>query len=79
VINTATNTVIGSPITVGGDPTGVAVTPDGSKVYVTNEVSSGTVSVIATATNTVIGSPIVGRQVPFWRGGHARRQQGICR
>ena len=36
VINTATNTVVGSPITVGNFPMGVAVTPDGSKVYVAN-------------------------------------------
>ena len=36
VIATATNTVIGSPITVGIFPFGVAVTPDGSKVYVVN-------------------------------------------
>jgi YVTN family beta-propeller protein len=35
----------------------VAVTPDGSKVYVVNS-DSKTVSVIDTATNTVIGSPI---------------------
>jgi YVTN family beta-propeller protein len=57
VIATATNTVIGSPITVGSGPFGVAVTPDGSKVYVAN-LAGNTVSVIATATNTVIGSPI---------------------
>jgi YVTN family beta-propeller protein len=56
VIDTATNTVVGSPITVGANPFGVAVTPDGSKVYVAN--SDSTVSVIATATNTVVGSPI---------------------
>ena len=36
VIDTATNTVVGSPIPVGSFPFGVAVTPDGSKVYVTN-------------------------------------------
>jgi YVTN family beta-propeller protein len=35
----------------------VAVTPDGSKVYVAN-FNDNTVSVIATATNMVIGSPI---------------------
>ena len=35
----------------------VALTPDGSKVYVANNVSS-TVTVIDTATNTVVGSPI---------------------
>jgi YVTN family beta-propeller protein len=62
VIDTATNTVIAT-VSVGGGPFGVAVTPDGSKVYVTN--GDNTVSVIATATNTVIGSPIpVGRE-PF--------------
>jgi YVTN family beta-propeller protein len=57
VINTATNMVVGSPITVGNFPFGVAVTPDGSKVYVANQGDS-TVSVISTATNTVVGSPI---------------------
>jgi DNA-binding beta-propeller fold protein YncE len=45
VIDTATNTVIGSPITVGTIPYGVAVTRDGSKVYVANE-DDNTVSVI---------------------------------
>ena len=63
VIDTATNTVIGSPIPVGLGPEGVAVTPDGSKVYVTNRFSgtefSSTVSVIATATNTVIATVFV--------------------
>jgi YVTN family beta-propeller protein len=59
VIDTATNTVVGSPIAVGGAPAGVAVTPDGSKVYVTNQLDN-TVSVIATATNMVVGSPTVG-------------------
>ena len=55
VIDTATNTVVGSPITVGGQPFGVAVTSN--KVYVTN-INDGTISVIDTATNTVEGSPI---------------------
>jgi YVTN family beta-propeller protein len=57
VIDTATNTVIGSAIPVGRVPYGLAVTPDGSKVYVANALAN-TVSVIDTATNTVIGSPI---------------------
>ena len=35
VINTATNTV-SATITVGTDPYGVSVSPDGSKVYVAN-------------------------------------------
>jgi YVTN family beta-propeller protein len=62
VINTATNTVIGSAIDVGCTncgrkttnlPTGIAVTPDGSKVYVGNLGAPGYASVIATASNTV--------------------------
>ena len=57
VIDTATNTVVGSPITVGSLPFGVAVTPDSSKVYVANG-DSNSVSVIDTATNIVVGSPI---------------------
>src|SRR5580704_15684911 len=56
VIATATNMVVNT-ITVGNDPYGVAVSPDGSTVYVTNHFD-GTVSVIATATNTVVGSAI---------------------
>jgi YVTN family beta-propeller protein len=60
VIDTPTNTVTAT-IPVGSSPTGVAATPDGSKVYVT-QGAANTVSVIDTATNTVVGSPIpVGR------------------
>jgi outer membrane autotransporter protein len=62
VLDTATNTLVGSPIPVGGFPEGVAVTPDGRFTYVAN-VRSNTVSVVDAATNTVIGSPIaVGTQ-----------------
>jgi YVTN family beta-propeller protein len=57
VIVTATNTVVGSPITVGANPQGVAVTPDGSKVYVAN-AGDNTVSVIDTVSNMVVGLPI---------------------
>src|SRR5580704_12341793 len=60
VIATATNSVLGTPITVQSSPVGVAVTPNGNFVYVTN-AGSGTVSVIATATNTVFATiPIAG-------------------
>jgi YVTN family beta-propeller protein len=52
-----------APIHVGSVPIGVAVTPDGSKVFVANQ-GSGSVSVIATATNTVTGSPIPVGQDP---------------
>jgi YVTN family beta-propeller protein len=57
VIDTTTNTVVGSAIAVGTLPVGVAVTPDGSQVYVTN-VLDDTVSVIATASNTVTTIPV---------------------
>jgi YVTN family beta-propeller protein len=59
VINTATNTVVGLPINVGARPGGVAVTPDGSKVFVANS-SSNTVSVIVTAAGTVVATIPVG-------------------
>ena len=58
VIDTATNTVIAT-IPVGDNPFGVAVSPDGSKVYVANS-NSHTVSVIATATDTVTATIPVG-------------------
>ena len=54
VIATASNTVVAT-VGVGTLPQGVAVTPDGTKVYVVN-FSDGTVSVIATASNTVVAT-----------------------
>ncbi|KRT49699.1 PE family protein [Mycobacterium tuberculosis] len=57
VINPATNTVTGSPITIGNGPSGVAVSPVTGLVFVTN-FDSNTVSVIDPTTNTVTGSPI---------------------
>jgi YVTN family beta-propeller protein len=64
VIDTQTNTVIGSPIPVGHFPWGVAVSPDGGKVYVTvinggterTYGVSGSVAVIDTRTNTVVAT-----------------------
>src|SRR5262249_42188023 len=58
VIDTATNTVVAT-VGVGGDPRGVAITPDGTHAYVTN-IRSNTVSVIDTATNTVVATVPVG-------------------
>ena len=58
VIDTATNTVV-KTVAVGDNPVGVAVHPDGSRVYVANEYSH-TVSVIDTATNTVVKTVAVG-------------------
>ncbi len=55
VVNTATNKVIAT-IPVGQDPAGgVALSPDGSVVYVSNFISN-TVSVISTATDKVIAT-----------------------
>jgi YVTN family beta-propeller protein len=56
------NTVVAT-VPVGNGPDGVAVTPDGTHAYVTNQNNNshgypGTVSVIATATNQVVGLPI---------------------
>ncbi len=59
VIDTATNTVTDT-VPVGSFPKGIAVSPDGKKVYVTNSWNDN-VSVIDTAINTVISSVPVGR------------------
>ena len=66
VIDTATNTVVGSPIPVGSVPIGVAVTPDGTKVYVTN-FGSANVSVIHTATKDPASKSVV-KTVPVGTG-----------
>jgi YVTN family beta-propeller protein len=50
---------------VGINPEGIAITPDGTRVYVTNSGSgANNVSVIDTATNTVVASVAVGT-TPF--------------
>jgi YVTN family beta-propeller protein len=57
VIDTRTNLVVGEPIKVGESPSGIAITPDGSRAYVAN-ANSEFVSVIDTRTNLVVGEPI---------------------
>jgi YVTN family beta-propeller protein len=61
VIDTATNKVIAT-IPVGAFPLGIAVTPDGRRVYVANACYGfcGYVSMIDTATNIVIATIPVG-------------------
>ncbi|MGO9197379.1 MAG: YncE family protein [Acidimicrobiales bacterium] len=54
-IDLSTNTA-GRPITVGNGPTGMAITTDGTVVFVTN-LDSGSVTPIATANNSA-GAPI---------------------
>ncbi len=55
VIDVATGAVVGSPLAVGGCPAKIAITPDGTYVYVAN---GSALNVIATATNIIVGSPI---------------------
>ncbi len=67
VIDTTTNTLVDTnptlagtqPIKVGNDPRGLAVSSDGSRIYVSN-YASNTVSVIDTATNKVVSPITVG-------------------
>jgi YVTN family beta-propeller protein len=54
VIDTASNTVVAT-IPVRQDPTGVAITADGTRVYVTNQFDDS-VSVIDTGSNTVVAT-----------------------
>ena len=60
VIDLATNTVV-DEIPVGLAPRGVAILPDGSKVYIGNR-DGGSVSVIDTATATVVDEIVVGSE-----------------
>lgn len=55
VLDADANAPVGT-VTVGGEPTDVAITPDGSLAFVAN--LNGTVSVISTATNQLVGGPI---------------------
>jgi YVTN family beta-propeller protein len=57
IINSATNSVIGSPISVGAPAYGVAVHPTTTCVYVTSQ-SNSALSVIDATAETVVGSPI---------------------
>jgi YVTN family beta-propeller protein len=57
-IRIATNTAL-KPITVGRDPRAMAITPDGTTIYVTN-YQSGTVIPIRTATDTALAPIRVG-------------------
>ncbi|WP_268240669.1 hypothetical protein [Streptomyces camponoticapitis] len=61
VISTATNAVL-TTITVGNNPSGLAVSPNDTRAYVTNS-GSNTVSVITIATNTT--SSITAGTGPF--------------
>ncbi|GFO67329.1 hypothetical protein GMLC_09080 [Geomonas limicola] len=53
VLDTSTNQITGTPITVGTAPQGVALNTSTNKAYVTNS-GSGTVSVVDLTTNTTV-------------------------
>ena len=57
VIDSATNTAVGSPIPIGSNPADVGINPTTNRLYVAN-LNDATVTVIDATTNTVIGSPI---------------------
>jgi YVTN family beta-propeller protein len=54
VIDANTNAIVGT-VAVGKRPWGIALTPDGRKLYTANGVSND-VSVVDTATNKVIAT-----------------------
>ncbi|HEX3495802.1 MAG TPA: YncE family protein, partial [Methylocella sp.] len=58
VIDTATKTVLGTPILVGNLPLGIAFTLDGKHAYVANS-GSGDVSVIRTAKKKMVAKVAV--------------------
>ena len=57
VIDSGSNTVVAT-IVVGGSPLGIAITPDGTRAYVTT--GTNTVSAIDTGTNIVVATIPVG-------------------
>lgn len=57
-VDTTANAVVGSPVTMPG-ALNLALTPDGSSLFVDGGGQSDSVSVIATASNSVSGSPIL--------------------
>ncbi len=58
VVDTATRVVL-TTVTVGANPSGVAVSPDGNRVYIANS-GAGTLSVVSTVTNAVTSTITVG-------------------
>jgi YVTN family beta-propeller protein len=57
--HSATTPTVTATVSVGSGPRSVAITPDGTRVYTTNQISD-TVSVIDTATNTLSATVPVG-------------------
>jgi YVTN family beta-propeller protein len=55
VIDTATNTVVNT-VFIGLHPSGIAITPDGARLYLATSNGSNTITVLDTATNAVVGT-----------------------
>jgi len=68
MVNLLTNLITGSPITVAQAPAAMAITPDGTRLYVACYVDgndgTGVVDVVSTSSNTVIAT-ITGFSGPF--------------
>ncbi len=60
VVDTASGSVVGAPIPVGAQPSGLATSPDGTRLYVADS-GSDDVTVIDTATRAVVATVPVGR------------------
>lgn len=65
LVDTTTHTVT-QQIAVASNPTAVAISPDGSRVYATN-YNDRTVSVIDTSNNSVVTTIPVGTRPVRWR------------
>ncbi|MBI3508665.1 MAG: YncE family protein [Chlamydiia bacterium] len=69
VVDLNTNAIVGSPITVGLAPAALAITPDGTHVYVASYVDgnpgTATISIIKTSDNSVQLNAITGFSGPF--------------
>jgi len=61
IIDTADNTLVAT-LTVGGNPFGIAVHPDGSQAYMTNLFGPEEVKFISSDTHTITGSVPIGNQ-----------------
>lgn len=70
VIDTATDTVTAVIPGIGLAPYGVAVHPDGTRVYVANQYGGGTLSVIDATINTVVATVPMGEWGPWFVTAH---------
>jgi DNA-binding beta-propeller fold protein YncE len=63
VIDCKTLQVVGQPISLGVEPTDIAISPDGARVYVSNRLSK-TISVIDAKNLQLIGQPLPVQGIP---------------